>query len=176
MSKRDYDFLFKLVLIGDTGVGKSCLLLRFADDAFTDSYISTIGVDFVRACSLACLCPLLHSLARYGFDAASRSFRSLTYPLTHERRPTTTALPHGQDRQEDLQAADRESIAGFESINCMHGGFRLGVMTPDADRQPPPPPPTQKHTRSGTRRGRSASGPSPRPTTAARTASSWCTT
>ena len=47
MSKRDYDFLFKLVLIGDTGVGKSCLLLRFADDAFTDSYISTIGVDFV---------------------------------------------------------------------------------------------------------------------------------
>ncbi|CAE7278129.1 YPT1 [Symbiodinium natans] len=44
--KRDYDHLFKLVLIGDSGTGKSCLLLRFADDAFTDSYITTIGVDF----------------------------------------------------------------------------------------------------------------------------------
>lgn len=43
---RDYDMLFKLVLIGDTGVGKSCILLRFADDSFTESYITTIGVDF----------------------------------------------------------------------------------------------------------------------------------
>ncbi|OMO92282.1 Small GTPase superfamily [Corchorus olitorius] len=40
------DYLFKLLLIGDSSVGKSCLLLRFADDSYVDSYISTIGVDF----------------------------------------------------------------------------------------------------------------------------------
>ncbi|XP_020599617.1 ras-related protein RIC1-like [Phalaenopsis equestris] len=46
MANRRCDYLFKLLLIGDSGVGKSCLLLRFADDSYLESYISTIGVDF----------------------------------------------------------------------------------------------------------------------------------
>ncbi len=40
------DYIFKIVLIGDTSVGKSCLLTRFADDQFTENYVTTIGVDF----------------------------------------------------------------------------------------------------------------------------------
>lgn len=41
-----YDYLFKVFLIGDSGVGKSCLLLRFADNTYSDTYICTIGIDF----------------------------------------------------------------------------------------------------------------------------------
>jgi len=46
MGNPHYDFLIKLLLIGDSGVGKSCLLLRFCDDAWTPSFITTIGIDF----------------------------------------------------------------------------------------------------------------------------------
>ncbi|XP_041600375.1 ras-related protein Rab-13 isoform X3 [Vulpes lagopus] len=41
-----YDHLFKLLLIGDSGVGKTCLIIRFAEDSFNNTYISTIGIDF----------------------------------------------------------------------------------------------------------------------------------
>ncbi|CAD8211958.1 unnamed protein product [Paramecium octaurelia] len=43
---KEYDYLFKLVIVGNSGVGKSSLLLRFSDDTFSDSYLTTIGVDF----------------------------------------------------------------------------------------------------------------------------------
>jgi Ras-related protein Rab-8A len=45
-SNQQNDHLIKLLLIGDSGVGKSCLLLRFSDDQFTTSFITTIGIDF----------------------------------------------------------------------------------------------------------------------------------
>jgi len=41
-----YDYLFKMILVGDSGVGKSSLLTRFVDEVFYDSFIATIGVDF----------------------------------------------------------------------------------------------------------------------------------
>ena len=43
---RAHDYLFKLLLIGDSGVGKSSLLMRFADDNFNTCLQTTIGIDF----------------------------------------------------------------------------------------------------------------------------------
>ncbi|XP_076844060.1 ras-related protein Rab-26 isoform X3 [Brachyhypopomus gauderio] len=42
-----YDISFKVMLVGDSGVGKTCLLVRFKDGAFlAGSFISTVGIDF----------------------------------------------------------------------------------------------------------------------------------
>lgn len=43
---QEYDYLFKMLLVGDPSVGKSSLLLRFIDDVYTGDYATTIGVDF----------------------------------------------------------------------------------------------------------------------------------
>lgn len=46
MANKSYDYLFKLLLIGDSGVGKTCILFKFSEDTFSPAFISTIGIDF----------------------------------------------------------------------------------------------------------------------------------
>ena len=42
----DYYRLYKILLLGDSAVGKSCLLLRYCDNAFQETHLTTIGLDF----------------------------------------------------------------------------------------------------------------------------------
>lgn len=46
MGTKSYDYLFKLLLIGDSGVGKTSILFKFSEDTFSPAFISTIGIDF----------------------------------------------------------------------------------------------------------------------------------
>lgn len=41
-----FDFLFKIVLIGDCGTGKTCVVQRFKNGTFIEKHGNTIGVDF----------------------------------------------------------------------------------------------------------------------------------
>ena len=46
LNRETFDYAFKIIIIGDTGVGKTNLILRFSDENFKDNYVATIGVDF----------------------------------------------------------------------------------------------------------------------------------
>ena len=44
--KETYEHTFKILLLGDSSVGKTCFLMRYIDNTFQDVYLSTIGFDF----------------------------------------------------------------------------------------------------------------------------------
>ena len=43
---KEHDFIFKIVLVGDSGVGKTSISLRYAENSFTPNVISAIGIDY----------------------------------------------------------------------------------------------------------------------------------
>ena len=50
--QKEYDYLFKILLIGNSGVGKSSLLFRFCENTWEKDFIPTLGVDFVSDINL----------------------------------------------------------------------------------------------------------------------------
>ena len=59
MKRPGYDHLLKLIIIGDSSVGKTCILLRFSEDNFPTSHMPTIGKLFLE------IIPLTYSSIRY---------------------------------------------------------------------------------------------------------------
>lgn len=46
MTDGDYDYLIKLLALGDSGVGKTTFLYRYTDNKFNPKFITTVGIDF----------------------------------------------------------------------------------------------------------------------------------
>uniref|UniRef100_A0A915P4W2 Uncharacterized protein n=1 Tax=Meloidogyne floridensis TaxID=298350 RepID=A0A915P4W2_9BILA len=94
------DYLFKLLLIGDSGVGKSCILLRFADDTYTESYISTIGVDFkIRTIELeGKTIKLQIEIDRYASESVNKLLVGNKCDLTNKRAIETNVAKEYADQ------------------------------------------------------------------------------
>lgn len=48
MASTDYDFKFKILVLGDAGAGKTAIARRFALDTFSVDYMHTIGIDYLE--------------------------------------------------------------------------------------------------------------------------------
>ena len=46
MADEEYDFIFKVLLLGNSDVGKSSILIRYVDESWNEAFVPTIGVDF----------------------------------------------------------------------------------------------------------------------------------
>lgn len=55
MTDGDYDYLIKLLALGDSGVGKTTFLYRYTDNKFNPKFITTVGIDFREKRVVSCL-------------------------------------------------------------------------------------------------------------------------
>ncbi|KAK7930379.1 hypothetical protein WMY93_006774 [Mugilogobius chulae] len=124
----EYDYLFKLLLIGDTDVGKSCLLLRFADDTFLDKTINTIGVDFkIRTIELGG-----KTIKLQIWDTAGQE-RFRTFSCSYYRGAHGIIVVYDVTRQESFnnvkQWLQEIDLSADESVNKLLVGNKCDLTT-----------------------------------------------
>ena len=92
--------MFKLILVGDSGVGKTSLLLRFTDDTFTESKNPTIGVDFK---------------IRY-VDLDGKSIKVVVWDTSGKERSTTLPSPYYRGAHAIIVVYDVTNAESFDNV------------------------------------------------------------
>lgn len=42
----NFDYMYKVLIVGNSGVGKTAFLVRYCDDTFSSTFVATVGIDF----------------------------------------------------------------------------------------------------------------------------------
>ena len=121
-AESNYDYLFKVVLIGDSGTGKSNLLSRFTRNEFSLDSRSTIGVEFAtRSINV----DGKTVKAQIWDTAGQERYRAIT--SAYYRGAVGALLVPGQPArgQRQLVGVGREALC--QVVSCWHGGsWRAG--------------------------------------------------
>lgn len=96
----DYDFLFKVLVVGESGVGKSALMRRFTDNKFSEYHISTIGVDY----------------GIQTFDVDGKSVKLMIHDLAGQERFRSVTASYFRGAHGIIMAYDITDRESFEAI------------------------------------------------------------
>merc|ERR1711908_147532 len=134
VGKMSYAYLFKYIIIGDTGVGKSCLLLQFTDRRFQPIHDLTIGVEFgarmITIDKKQIKLQIWDTAGQESFRSITRSYYRgaagalLVYDIT--RRETFNSLASWlDDARQHANGKPREAVAarvgvGWASSHVYH--------------------------------------------------------
>lgn len=121
----DHDYVIKLILIGDSGVGKTSLISRFVDNVFETSYVTTIGVDFKLKTILLPSTPSFpqsstqHSNAKDNTSASANQKRIKLHiwDTTGQERYRAITSSFYRNAHGVIAVYDASNRASFENLN-----------------------------------------------------------
>ena len=111
MFEQEYDYLFKLLLIGNSSVGKSSLLECFVENTWDDSFVPNIGVDFVNDKLIIIFIEIKNSWSKWKKSKITNLGNSWTNKI---EKYNTKLLPRGNGVLVVYDITNRES---FENLN-----------------------------------------------------------
>jgi Ras-related protein Rab-2A len=141
MSTTEEEQLFRVIIVGDTGVGKSCILMRFSEDKFNENHDVTIGVEFgtrsLKVNNQTIKLQIWDTAGQESFRSITRSFYRradgvlLVYDVT--ARHTFENCTHWM--QEIRQNGNEDVIIYLvgNQVDLIESGQSSEVLTKDAE-------------------------------------------